>query len=207
MREAVVVAVFLTLSGLAVAGKAEDAKKAEARARFEDGSKYYNLRDYEKALTEFRTVYLLTGQPSLLLNIGQRERQLKKYEDARKSFQAYLREANPGEQQALEVRKLITGVETAIKEDEEKRAADAALRAAAEQPKPPPRQEATPPPAIVAEVAVSSPPPPRKRTRPWVWGVVGASVVVVAGVAVGLGIGLTAHPKYPSPTEGTVHGN
>ena len=193
LRGAVIALVLI--GSTAHAGKLDEAKRAQARQRFEAGSKFYNLREYDKALEEFKAVYLLTGEPSLLFNVGQCERQLERFVDARKSFQSYLREGTMDDQQREKVKALVAAIDQASKEAAEKDAAKLRLS----QPETPSTSRVVPP--LVVEAARP------KRTRPWVWGVVGAGTVVVVGLAVGLGVGLGAAKRYPSPTEGSIDGN
>ena len=175
-------------------GRLDGAKRAEAKQRFDAGSKLYNLRSYEKALEEFKAVYLLVGDPSLLFNIGQCERQLERYVDARKSFQSYLREAQPTEEQRRDIERLIASVDAAIRNAEESKKVEAAQI-----------QPATPTVApTIAAAPVQAPMP--KKSKAWIVGVALGGVVVV-GLAVGLGVGLGLPSKYPTPTDGTINGN
>ncbi len=184
------------MASLAYAGKLDEASRARARQRFEAGSKLYNLRDYEKALEEFKAVYLLTGEPALLFNIGQCERQLERFADARKSFMSFLREATMTDEQRENVKSLVAAIDAAAKE--------AAGRETAKKREPQQDSSSSASTLVASSQAETKSP---KRMRPWVWGVVGAGVVVVVGLGVGLGVGLSGGKHYPSPTEGTIDGN
>jgi hypothetical protein len=68
--------------------------------------------------------------------------------------------------------------------------------------------EVRPEPAEDGELTRPAPPRPQKRFRPWVTAVVIGSVACAAGLAVGLGVGLSNksdHTTAPSGTLGTIH--
>lgn len=186
---------LLALSGFAGGAKPDEAKRAQARLEYDAGLKHYNLRDFDKALDKFRTAYLLVGEPALLFNIGQCERQLKKYEDARKSFQAFLRNGQPTPAQQEEVQRLIQTLDETIRANTVSAARSPELAQ-------PDSAQVSLPAAVAAEQ-----PRPAKRRRALVWGIVAGSIVVVAGVSIGLGVGLTRGAHYPTPTAGTIDGN
>jgi hypothetical protein len=51
-----------------------DPVSAEARARFEEGSRLFDLGDYAEAIARFEEAYKLSGAPALLLSIAQAHR-------------------------------------------------------------------------------------------------------------------------------------
>jgi tetratricopeptide (TPR) repeat protein len=52
----------------------------------------YKLQKFDKSLQGFQQVYELTSEPSLLFNIAQCYRQLGRFEEAKKSYQTFLRD-------------------------------------------------------------------------------------------------------------------
>lgn len=73
--------------------KADQEKLAKAAKLYEEGDTLYKVKEYEKALANFKEAYLLTSEPLLLYNIGQCHRQLNQLDEARKSFESFLRDA------------------------------------------------------------------------------------------------------------------
>lgn len=69
-----------------------DSSTAKAKQLFEDGVTSYNLGHYEEALTAFDIAYRLKQDAAFLFNIAQCQRNLRRYEDAQRTYRAYLRE-------------------------------------------------------------------------------------------------------------------
>jgi hypothetical protein len=67
----------------------------EASRHFERGVSLYNDADYRAALVEFKRAYALAPNPGVLYNIGHIYHQLQDYAAALRTFERYLREANP----------------------------------------------------------------------------------------------------------------
>jgi tetratricopeptide (TPR) repeat protein len=80
--------------------------EARAQSLYQESSRYYDLGEYERALKGFQDAYLLSGAPALLLNIGQCLRFLERYDEARRSYESYLR-VEPESEFRPEVEKLI----------------------------------------------------------------------------------------------------
>jgi tetratricopeptide (TPR) repeat protein len=59
---------------------------------YEEGSTHFKAGDYAKALDNFKQVYVLTKQPSLLYNIGQCQRFLGLFDEALRSFRLFIRD-------------------------------------------------------------------------------------------------------------------
>jgi tetratricopeptide (TPR) repeat protein len=197
---------FLLLSSLLCASVAHADDVGAAKTHYQDGTKRYNLGDYEQALTEFKAAYLAKSDPAFLFNIGQCQRQLGLWDAAEKSYRGYLRESPslPAKNRE-EVKKLIAEMETAVKENRAKQPPQGTL--------PPEQTPAAAPVVTPAPVAATTPEPAKRepvRTpvykKWWLWTIVG--VVIAAGVGVGLGVGLTqsSSVSYPSATTtaGTV---
>ena len=95
----------------------------EVKHHYAEGLKRYNLGEYAKALDEFKAAYLGKPDPAFLFNIGQCQRQLAQFEDAARSYRAFLREgADLTKAQRDQVQRLIADMDTAAKEAAEHRA-------------------------------------------------------------------------------------
>ena len=92
IQRSIAVVVFLVTLGLASTGRGDE-NAAKAKQLYEDGLTNYNLGHYEDALHAFENGYRTKHDAAFLFNIGQCQRQLSQYENARRSFQAYLRES------------------------------------------------------------------------------------------------------------------
>lgn len=66
--------------------------KAKARELYDQGVTNYNLGHYTPALGAFESGYRIWHDASFLFNIAQCERALNEYEEAERSYRAYLRE-------------------------------------------------------------------------------------------------------------------
>jgi hypothetical protein len=111
-------AVFCAAAGfglpLAVTGPAraaDDAMIEMARERFQEGVKYYDEKQYEKARAAFLQAYALKRHPAVLLNLAQSELRSGHEADAAKHFATYLREHK--EASALEKQEAEKGLAAA----------------------------------------------------------------------------------------------
>ncbi len=192
------IGVILVTLATAFSAAAED--KEAARKAFSEGSRYYNLSQYSDALEAFKRAYWNFEDPSFLYNIAQCHRALQHKQEAITFYRNYLRNA-PGTPKRAEVERLIADLEEAQRQDKAVATAPPEGTIAAT---PPPTASspptATPAPALVA---TSAPPQAEKPLykRAWLWGVVAGAAVVVAGVAIGVGIG-TSSTKDPTPSLG-----
>src|SRR6185503_8464257 len=133
-------------------------------------------------------------------------RQIGSKQEAIYSYRAFLREM-PDPPNRAEVQQLFVSLETALREEQSSKARPPA---GVIQSREPPTVEA-PPPSPPTEVAVAPPPAPvEKKPTPlykkwWLWTAVAG--VVVVGASIGLGVGLTRSPSYPSAqtSDGTFH--
>ena len=101
--------VCLSVSPAYAEPSAEELKKAGAL--FEEAEKKFKIGEYQLALADYKTAYLLTGEPALLFNIGQCHRFLKNDPEAIKSYKTFLRDANPDANQKALAEKLIAEIE------------------------------------------------------------------------------------------------
>lgn len=90
---------------------ADDAMLEMARERFQEGVKYYDEKQYEKARAAFLQAYALKRHPAVLLNLAQSELRSGHEADAAKHFSAYLREHK--EASALEKQEADKGLAAA----------------------------------------------------------------------------------------------
>jgi HSP20 family molecular chaperone IbpA len=99
MRWAFIVLFLCALgdANVAFAGPKEDKalqeKRKKAAKLYEDADALYKAAEYEQSLALFKEAYLLTSEPVLLFNIAQCHRQLKQLDEARKSYESFLRDA------------------------------------------------------------------------------------------------------------------
>jgi tetratricopeptide (TPR) repeat protein len=120
MRRAVFYTAFVLI--VCVAWSARGDSTQSARVHYQEGTKRYNLAEYEKALEEFKAAYLAKPDPAFLFNIAQCHRQLNDYEAAAKSYRAFLRESADLPLAAREqVQKLAADMEQAAREARAKR--------------------------------------------------------------------------------------
>jgi len=64
----------------------------EASTRFRSGVAFYNDKDFQAALVEFKRAYELAPNYKVLFNLGQTSRELDDYATALSAFEQYLRE-------------------------------------------------------------------------------------------------------------------
>lgn len=103
----------------------------------------YNLSDYARALDLFKKAYQEHPDSAFLFNIAQCERALARYDEAERSYRAYLRESPElPEQRVAEIKVLIGAMAAAAREERARL--------------PPPGTE----PPHVAQQKAPTPPPP-----------------------------------------------
>ena len=210
--------------GMALPAAAED--RAAARQAFSDGSKYYDLNQYSEALEAFKKAYWNYENAVFLFNIAQCHRALKHKREAIESYRSYLRKA-PNAPNRIEVQRIIADLDAALAQEkslassppkatilrEDKPAstpseanldpATGIVRAPSSPPNLAPPASAAASPAISSSAPLRSDQPLGKRR--WFWGVTGAAIVVVAGVAVGIALAET--PRDPAPSVGSLKVN
>jgi tetratricopeptide (TPR) repeat protein len=108
---------------------APDTSKVEAL--FEQGTKHYDVGEYDQAIATFKQAYALMPDPSFLFNIGQAYRQQKNCREARAAYKSYLRNAPDEDRPKTE--QFIAEMDACVKLEEER-----ARRLAPPPPPPPP---------------------------------------------------------------------
>jgi hypothetical protein len=88
----------------------EDMKKASKL--FDEAEKKFKIGEYKLALEDYKTSYLLTGEPALLFNIAQCHRFMGNDQEAIKSYKIFLRDANPDENTRIVAEKLLAELES-----------------------------------------------------------------------------------------------
>jgi tetratricopeptide (TPR) repeat protein len=201
--------VVMLLAGPAWSGGAE-----EAKAHYKRGVSLFALERFAEAAQEYEKAFELEPDPALLYNAAQAHRLAANKQRALTLYQSYLRMfQNPANKRDVE--RHIVALKSAIESEGKAQTSpptDTIPPKPSIQPttqpvtapevvQPPPEPEQPrPQPSKVAPTAavVATPAPERKRTPTWVWGVVGGvGAVVVIGVAVGLGVGLSG-TEYPA---------
>ena len=86
---ALLVALIVGTDAAGHAGSDPDA--AQARKRYQTGTRLYAVGEYAKAVEEFKSAYLLKPDPAFLYNIAQSQRMLGELEAAVGSYKSFLR--------------------------------------------------------------------------------------------------------------------
>src|SRR3712207_4295399 len=67
-----------------------EAQKQEAKQRYENARKLYDIGRYTEAIDEYQKIYLLTDDPNMLFNIAQCYRFMDRPEEAVRFYRNYL---------------------------------------------------------------------------------------------------------------------
>lgn len=169
-----------------------------ARRHQERGTTFYNLGQFEEAISEFRKGYEQKGDPAFLLNIGEAYRQLGAHEKALFFYRRYL-SAMPDAPNRADIDQKVAALEKLVAAQQR-----AGASPVAPQPLPPRLAEAPPPPPSgELEVASHPPPPPGPFWHRW-WFWAGVGGVVAGGIAVGLLVQSARQNKPPATDLGTM---
>jgi hypothetical protein len=193
------------------------AQATDPRALSNRGIEHFRNGEYDLALSDFQASYALNPLPELLFNIAQAYRMQGNCPMALRSYNEYLSSAPRGLMQrraaariaALHECRDASAPAPAEPEAAESDPVPAPAPASPELIRAAPVPEAQPPPpsrqAVVATSSANPPHPPSRKG--WVWGVVAASAVVVAG-AITIGVVFGSSDRYPPPPSlGSLHGN
>lgn len=193
LRLVLVLAALAASSGVAVADDRDIAREA-----FREGTRQFDLGEFQNALAAFKKAYLHHEDPAILYNIAQCQRQLGEKAEALRSYRVFLsKEPNTPERPQIE--KIIAELQAGIEHDKAAvsqppigivspkpngaEPADASPKDAAV-PHPSSEQPAAPAGALVA----TAPPHEKPLTKkPWFWATLAGGAVVVAG-AITLGV-------------------
>jgi tetratricopeptide (TPR) repeat protein len=158
------------ISAIAATDSDEDEEVARALKHYTEARALYDSGAIAEAMAAFQAAYAVRPDPAFLFDIGQCQRRLGRREEALASYRAFLRE-RPNSEKRDVVERLIASLER-----------NPQLLAA---PSPPP----SPPPS---SGTVEKSARPALYRRWWLWTAVGGTAL--AGLAIGLGVGLTARP-------------
>ena len=79
---------------VAVPASGADADKAAAKAHYEAATRLYDIKEWAKALDEYKAAYLSKPDPAFLFNIGQCYRKLGKHAQALDFYREYLKKTD-----------------------------------------------------------------------------------------------------------------
>lgn len=130
-------------------GKSADPAKAAALAHFEAAKRLFDVREYGRALEEYKEAYLAKPDPAFLFNIAQCHRKLGQNAQALDFYQQFLKKAPLDDPNRRQVEARIADIQA---EEQDK------ARAAAK-PEPTPAAAPAPAPSAVPEPAPASPTP------------------------------------------------
>lgn len=181
---AVIIVSVVTL--LVPSARAEN--KEKARELYRAATHNYDFGEYQQALDGFKEAYQNYEDPAFLFNIAQCHRAIGHKQEAITFYKSYLRNSSDAPNRD-EVQKTIADLQAAI--DREKLTAQPVAPSV---PPAPVAQTTTP---TVPAATVTTKADKRTPSLKWVWGVVAATVGVVA-LGVGLGVGLSSGPNAPS---------
>jgi tetratricopeptide (TPR) repeat protein len=150
------VLVAVTLGGFAPTAEADN-RRATAKAHYETATRLYDIREYDKALLEYKSAYLAQPDPAFLFNIGQCYRKLGQNQQALNFFQEYLKKASADDPNRSQVEARVRDIEAEAKLQAEAAQAPAAPVPAREVVQPAPEVvQPAPPPAPAAVIAPTS---------------------------------------------------
>jgi len=157
---------------------AQPDNEAEAKRLYQEGTKHYQLAEYDQAVADYKAAYQIVPKPLFLYNIAQAYRLAQNHELALRFYKNFL-SAQPAASNRAEVEEHIRTMEEAIA---------AKARSAPPSPSPSP---VIPSPVEAAELGAQADgapaPAPADGPRPlykrwWVWA--GVGVVLVAATTV-----------------------
>jgi len=183
----------LLATALVLAPGTAVADQAQARAHYERGRSYFELREYQRALDEFKAAHVEKADPAFLFNIAECYRKLGASGDALFFFKRFLAVAPAGHPLRGAAEGDVRELEAALREAGPPAHAEAAK---ASEPPPagpvlaPPAEPAAAPPLVTATAMPAPAPAPSDGghdpfyQRGWFWLTVGAVVVAAGTTAV-----------------------
>lgn len=204
---------LLLLAGPASASPPPDAERMkQAKANAEEGTRRYNLGQFEEALESYSRAYEAVPAPGLLFNIGQCHRALKRHERAIFFLEGYLREKPDAPNRDLveeilaEERALLDQQRTAEAAEAARRRQEQADRQQAEEARRQREEEDRRSALLVGGGgaglgAGGADRAPALYEKWWFWTAVGVVAVAAAGTAIYLG---TRDTVLPEGTLGTL---
>ncbi len=147
-----------------------------AREHLATGNRYYRLREFEKAVEEYKAGAIREDAPVFYYNLGQCYRQLGRYEDAIWHYERFLDRGKPTGEVEAAVKKFIAQ----MKAEREK----AAMKQPPVEPVPPPTAD----PASAGHMLPNSSPPAEQRRGMPLQRRLAIGVGAAGAAAMGLGI-------------------
>jgi tetratricopeptide (TPR) repeat protein len=144
-----------------------------AEKRFRQAKAFFDLGEFEQALEAYKESYLLSSEPEILFNIGQCYFELKRYEEAQRSYRIFLRDAPNVDVRALVEERLVE-IDAILAEQAAQAAAAQAAQAAAAQAALSASQPASSP--VLVEPEAPAPAEKPRRRYGLVLGLAGASL-------------------------------
>jgi hypothetical protein len=142
------------------ASKGADPAKAAALAHFETAKRLFDVREYARALEEYKEAYLAKPDPAFLFNVGQCHRKLGQNAQALDFFQQFLKKAPADDPNRHQVEARIADIQ-AEEQAKATRAPEAPSSPAAPTPLPvapaPARAPSTPLPPAAAAAPLPAP--------------------------------------------------
>jgi hypothetical protein len=177
------VVVVLSLGGAGQMAQGGESDKVTAKAHYEKGTRLYEIREYDKALLEYKAAYLAQPDPAFLFNIGQCYRKLGQNQEALRFFQEYLKKASPDDPNRHQVEARVRDLEAEAKAEAAQTATPPSnpnpipnvpppaptptpAQALPPAPLPTPAPEVVPPVPTPATPVVTAPPPPATPVLP-----------------------------------------
>lgn len=190
--------VILSASATAWADSASDAK-----SYYQQATADFAVGDFAKAADEYQQAYRLKPDAALLYNAAQSYRLAGNSDKALILYKNYVM-MYPDQSNVDEVRNQIEKLKQAIAMQEKAKTNPPTTTVPVQTSTEP---QATPSEPPLAQTQLTRPAErPRPITKkPWFWATLGASVLVVAGVTVGVVFGV--QPHAPTATIGRVDGN
>jgi tetratricopeptide (TPR) repeat protein len=106
---------IVVLLGLCQSAMGSDSDKATAKAHYEKATRHYEIREFDRALLEYKAAYLAQPDTAFLFNIGQCYRKLGQDQEALNFFQLYLKKASPDDPNRHQVEARIRDIEAEAK--------------------------------------------------------------------------------------------
>jgi hypothetical protein len=185
---------FVTL-GAAHAGELTKEARARAKHHFEEGQKAYQLGDFPRAITEWRTAFDISGEPILLYNLGQAHRLAKDYDQALFFYKQFLASGSGSRSDREVVQQKVVELDALIAAQRKTQqspptgTANPKSLATTPEPTPPAPAPAPPAPAPVAPTVRHAPDAKQGRTLIITGATLGAVGVALIGAGVGFALG------------------
>jgi tetratricopeptide (TPR) repeat protein len=192
---AVAVAALLT-TGTAWGAPTDDPDTEVARRHFVAGVSAYDRADYETALREFRTAQRARPRPAFDFNIGRCLDRMERYAEAIEAYQRFAAAA-PDDPEAAEARARVTTLQARLQSERGHPSTPAATGAAGDVAAVAATSSST---TEAIDTARAHDARRRRRLAAALGG--GGGALIIGGVALGLGLGLSSGSGPPATQYG-----